>query len=69
PTDRRAALVRITDAGRAVLAQRLAVRAEVLRARVRELSDDDQQALIAALPAIERLAAAPNPIAPRKARS
>ena len=62
PTDRRAALVRITDAGRAVLTERTANRAQVLRARLAELSDEDQHLLVAALPAIERLVgASPDP--------
>jgi DNA-binding MarR family transcriptional regulator len=68
PTDRRAALVRITDAGRAVLTDRYAARAQVLRARLAELSDEDQQLLAAALPAIERLVANPDPEADRKPR-
>jgi DNA-binding MarR family transcriptional regulator len=55
PTDGRATLVRITSAGRAVLADRLATRAEVLRAHLSQLSDVDQQRLLAALPALERL--------------
>ena len=55
PTDRRATLVRITEAGRAVLSERLAVRAKALRARLAELGDEDQRLLLAALPAIERL--------------
>lgn len=57
PTDRRATLVRITDAGRAVLAERDAARAQVLRARLAELDEADQHLLLAALPAIERLVA------------
>lgn len=56
-TDGRAALVRITTAGVAVLADRHAARAEVLRERLAELSDEDQRLLSAALPAIERLVA------------
>lgn len=55
PTDRRAALVRITPAGEAALAARVAQRAAVLRERIAALSDHDQQLLIDALPAIERL--------------
>jgi DNA-binding MarR family transcriptional regulator len=55
PTDRRAALVRITPAGQAALAERHAQRAAVLRARMAVLSDHDQHLLTAALPAIERL--------------
>lgn len=57
PTDGRATLVRITPAGRAVLAERLADRTRLLRARLAQLSDDDQRLLFAALPVIERLAA------------
>jgi DNA-binding MarR family transcriptional regulator len=63
PTDRRAALVRITDAGRALLAARHAARAETLRHRIAALSDEDQALLAAALPAIQRLVptSTPNP--------
>lgn len=57
PTDRRATLVRITQAGQAVLNDRLAARAQLLRAALGELDDDDQHLLAAALPAIERLVA------------
>jgi DNA-binding MarR family transcriptional regulator len=57
PTDRRAALVRVTDAGRAVLAERTATRTQVLRERLADLDADDQRLLLAALPAIERLIA------------
>lgn len=57
PTDRRAALVRITEAGRAVLAERHALRAQLLRARLAQLDDTDQQTLLAALPVIDRLVA------------
>ena len=55
PTDGRATLVRITPAGEQVLAERHAARAELLRTRIAELSDADQELLVAALPAIERL--------------
>jgi DNA-binding MarR family transcriptional regulator len=55
PTDRRAALVRITPAGADVLADRRKARAEVLRHCLAQLGDDDQHLLEAALPAIERL--------------
>jgi DNA-binding MarR family transcriptional regulator len=55
PTDRRAALVRITAAGQAALAERHALRAAALRSRMAQLSDHDQQLLTAALPAIKRL--------------
>jgi DNA-binding MarR family transcriptional regulator len=57
PTDGRASLVRITPAGRAVLAERVAARAQVLRDRLGRLGAADQELLIAALPAIERLVA------------
>jgi DNA-binding MarR family transcriptional regulator len=57
PTDGRATLVRITQAGRALLAERLAHRAQLLRAQLLQLSDEDQAALLAALPAIDRLVA------------
>jgi DNA-binding MarR family transcriptional regulator len=57
PRDRRATLIRITAAGSAVLAERLALRTQVLGERVAQLDDDDQQRLLAALPAIERLVA------------
>ncbi|WP_375478922.1 MarR family winged helix-turn-helix transcriptional regulator [uncultured Jatrophihabitans sp.] len=56
PTDGRATLVRITDAGLAVLAERHAARTRVLRQRLARLSDDDRELLTAALPAVERLA-------------
>jgi DNA-binding MarR family transcriptional regulator len=61
PSDRRATLVRITASGTAVLAARLDTRAQVLRARLAELSDDDQRLIAAALPAIERLVAERQP--------
>jgi len=57
PTDRRASLVRITSAGRALLVERRALRARVLRSRLTQLDESDQQTLLAALPAIERLTA------------
>jgi DNA-binding MarR family transcriptional regulator len=69
PTDGRAALVRITAAGKKVLADRSAARTQSLRERLSELSDDDQQLLLAALPAIERLVATPTQPDPRKSRS
>jgi DNA-binding MarR family transcriptional regulator len=68
PTDRRAALVRITEAGRAVLAERTALRGRVLRDRLAQLDFDDQQLLLAALPAIERLIATESTPAARKSR-
>jgi DNA-binding MarR family transcriptional regulator len=57
PTDRRAALVRITTAGADVLADRRKARADVLRRCLSDLDDADQRLLEAALPAIERLIA------------
>jgi DNA-binding MarR family transcriptional regulator len=57
PTDRRATLVRITAAGRDVLAERTAARARVLHERLGALDPDDRDRLLAALPALERLAA------------
>jgi len=55
PTDGRAALVRITEAGRALLTQRHAARALVLERELRDLDDADRAALVAAVPAIRRL--------------
>jgi DNA-binding MarR family transcriptional regulator len=55
PTDRRATLVRITDSGTALLAERTSTRAGILAARIAELSEHDQQLLVAALPALHRL--------------
>src|SRR5579875_2039596 len=56
PTDRRAALVRITPAGEAVLTARHTARAHLPHERIGQLSDD-QELLRAALPVIERLVA------------
>ena len=55
PTDGRATLVRITDAGRAVLRDRHAARTDRLLAELGRLSPADRQLLEAAAPAIERL--------------
>lgn len=66
PTDRRAVLVRITGRGRALLADRNAARAQVLRARLADLSDEDQQAIMAALPALARVVSGPTHTAPEK---
>jgi DNA-binding MarR family transcriptional regulator len=69
PTDGRAALVRITPAGEAVLTDRQTTRAELLRERLSDLSDDDQRLINAALPAIERLVATgPHSTTSRKPR-
>ena len=55
PTDGRATLVRITRAGRKVLADRHAARSRALAAQLDRLDPADRQALVAALPAISRL--------------
>jgi DNA-binding MarR family transcriptional regulator len=55
PTDGRAALVRITEAGRALLTQRHAARALVLERELRDLDAADRAALRAAVPAVHRL--------------
>jgi DNA-binding MarR family transcriptional regulator len=58
PTDRRAALVSITAAGRAVLRERHAARTALLRRRLELLDDDDRDCLLAAAPALDHLLAA-----------
>lgn len=55
PTDARAALVALTDSGRAFVETRRAERARVLAGRVERLSDADRAAILAALPALDRL--------------
>ncbi len=55
PTDRRAALVRITARGSVLLADRQAERARILRERIAGLDAEEQQLLSDALPAIEKL--------------
>jgi DNA-binding MarR family transcriptional regulator len=55
-TDGRVVLVRVTQAGRDLLARRRAVRAEHLAALLTDLSQDDEALIAAALPALERLA-------------
>ncbi|MET7422017.1 MarR family transcriptional regulator [Dactylosporangium sp. NPDC005555] len=55
-TDGRVVLVRVTDAGRDLLARRRAVRAAHLSALLSRLSADDEALIAAALPALERLA-------------
>jgi DNA-binding MarR family transcriptional regulator len=55
PSDGRVALVRITDLGRKVLADRQAARVQGLQAVIAELSAEDRAALLASLPAIDRL--------------
>lgn len=55
PSDGRATLVRITDGGRRVLADRRADRTAALLSEFDRLDDDERDALIAALPAVEAL--------------
>jgi DNA-binding MarR family transcriptional regulator len=55
PADGRVALVRITDAGRELLAERHAARAATLAAALDSLDDTERGALVAALPAIQHL--------------
>ncbi|MDP9737746.1 MarR family winged helix-turn-helix transcriptional regulator [Curtobacterium sp. 260] len=56
-TDRRASVIRITDAGRAALQRDMDGRADWLATAVRAELDDDERALLARLPDIlERLA-------------
>ena len=55
PTDGRATLVRITEVGRTVLADRHAARTEALLAELARLDPADRDALVAALPAVQRL--------------
>lgn len=59
PTDGRASLVRITAAGVEAITRRHDARASVLRERIAALTEDDQQLILAALPAIERLVSEP----------
>lgn len=55
PTDARAALVALTDSGRAFVETRRVERARVLAGRVERLSDADRAVILAALPALDRL--------------
>jgi DNA-binding MarR family transcriptional regulator len=55
PTDGRAALVRITDAGRALLAERRVNRTAALLGEFERLDGAQRSALIAALPAVNAL--------------
>lgn len=55
PRDRRVARVRITDAGRNVLARSRTRKAAYLARRVGRLSPDERRALADALPVLERL--------------
>lgn len=56
PADRRAALIACTGDGRRLLARLRTGRAQVLGRRLAGLPDPDRRALLAALPALERLA-------------
>jgi DNA-binding MarR family transcriptional regulator len=58
PADGRVVHVRITDEGRQTVARRRAVRAERLSGLLLSLSQQDQKALAAALPAMNALASA-----------
>jgi DNA-binding MarR family transcriptional regulator len=55
PADGRAVVVSITDAGRAALARRREGRARALSGILQNLPATDHAALLAALPAMERL--------------
>jgi DNA-binding MarR family transcriptional regulator len=55
PTDGRAALVRITDDGRGLLADRHAARRAAVLAELQRLDPDARAALVAALPAVLQL--------------
>lgn len=55
PSDRRAQVVRLTDAGRTVVAEGSGVRVAALRRRIDALEPDQRAALEAALPVLARL--------------
>ena len=55
PQDARAALVELTDAGRTFVLDRRAERARFLTAQLARLPEPDRRALVAALPALDRL--------------
>ena len=55
PTDGRAVLVRATEAGHQLIAQRRAERARRLAQRLAQLPPEDEAAIIAAAPALRRL--------------
>jgi DNA-binding MarR family transcriptional regulator len=61
PSDGRATLVRITDDGRNLLAERRANRSAALLREFERLDDDERAALIAALPAVQALITGKNP--------
>jgi DNA-binding MarR family transcriptional regulator len=54
-SDRRVVLVRITPAGRQAMANRRAIRARQLNELLAALPDADREAILAALPALDRL--------------
>ena len=58
PADRRVVLVRVTAAGREAVARRRAARVERMAALLPALPPADREAILAALPAIDRLVAA-----------
>jgi DNA-binding MarR family transcriptional regulator len=60
PTDGRASLVRITDAGRTVLAERHRVRTEAMLVDIQRLSVEHRTALAGALGALNQLCAPPS---------
>jgi DNA-binding MarR family transcriptional regulator len=55
PADGRVVVVSITDAGRAAVARRREGRARALSDLLRQLPPEDRAAILAALPALERL--------------
>jgi DNA-binding MarR family transcriptional regulator len=55
PADGRVVVVSITDAGREVVEQRRLAHAEALAGCLQELSPEDRAAILAAVPAMERL--------------
>ncbi|SDH63719.1 DNA-binding transcriptional regulator, MarR family [Agrococcus jejuensis] len=61
PSDGRAVLVTITDAGASLSAERRAARADALATVLDDLGPGERAALAAAVPALEHLAAAPTP--------
>jgi DNA-binding MarR family transcriptional regulator len=57
PADARATLAVITDAGRQLTAERRSERSRLLAAQIARLSESEQASLLAAAPALDRLAA------------
>jgi DNA-binding MarR family transcriptional regulator len=58
PADGRVVLVRVTDAGREAVRRRRAARIERMAELLPALAEPDQEAILAALPAVDRLVAA-----------